>query len=106
MDSVDDEKVTRLSHIAGEKTHTQCKWRHVSKLEALLSTSKKKLEFHPEGQARWVVNQSKHHLTPSQEEVLKVGLNFAPVPTKLQLQDTTAGVEDGSLWDPQEFKTT
>ena len=44
----------------------QCKLRYVSKLEALLSGSKK-LELRHEGQARWVVNLSK------QEEVLKIG---------------------------------
>ena len=75
MDSVDYDKVTRLSHAAVEKTHAQCKRRHVSKLEALLSRSKKKLELRPEGQARWVVNRS---LTPSQEEWALTLLQFPP----------------------------
>ena len=101
MDSVDYDKVTRLSHAAVEKTHAQCKRRHVSKLEALLSRSKK-LELCPEGQAHWVVNLSKHNLTPSQEEVLKIGLNFAPVPTKFSLQDTIAGMEETARKLPKE----
>ena len=36
MDSVDYEKVTRLSHAAVEKTHAQSKQSHVTKLEALM----------------------------------------------------------------------
>ena len=51
------------------------------------------VELHPEGQARWVVNLSKRALTPSQEEILKKGLNFAPLPTSFLLQDTIAGME-------------
>ena len=102
MDSVDYKKVTRLSHTAVEKTHAQCKRRHVSKLEVLLSRSKKKLELWPEGQARWVVNLSKHNLTPSQEEVLKMGLNFAPVPTKFPLQVSIVGMEETAMKLPKE----
>ena len=30
----------------------------------------------------------------SQEEILKKGLNFAPVPTTFLLQDTIAGMEE------------
>ena len=81
LDTIDYEKVTRLSYVAAEKTHVECKQRHVRKLETLLSRSKKKVELRPEGQARWVVNLSKRTLTPSKEEVLQKGLNFAPAPT-------------------------
>ena len=56
-----------------------------------MSRSKKNIELRPEEQARWVVNLSKCSLTPSQEEVLKMGLNF---PTKFPLQDTIAGMEE------------
>ena len=102
LDSVDYGKVTRLSHVAAEKTHAHCKWRHVSKLEGLLSRSKKKLELRPEGQARWVVNLSKRNHTPSQEEILRMGLNFAPVPTRFPLQDTIAGMEETTRRLPKE----
>ena len=88
LDTVDYAKVARLSYAAVEKTHAECKRRHVRKLETLLSRNKKKVELRPEGQAHWVVNLSKQALTPSQEEVLKKGLNFAPVPTSFPLQDT------------------
>ena len=35
-------------------------------------------------------------LTPAQEDVLKLGLNFAPAPSKLPLTDTMAEVESGA----------
>ena len=96
MDSVDYEKATHAA------VHAQCKRRHVRKLEAFLSRSKKKLELHPEGQACWVVNLCKRNLTPSQEEMLKMGLNFAPVPMNFPLQDTIAGMEETARKLPKE----
>ena len=45
---------------------------------------------------RWVVNLSGQPLTSPQEEVLKLGLNFAPASTKLLLIDTMAALKDGS----------
>ena len=39
---------------------------------------------------------SERNLTPGQEEVLKMGLNFAPVPTKFPLQDTITGIEEAA----------
>ena len=50
----------------------------------------------PEGLERWVVNLTDRALTPAQEEVLKLGLNFAPAPSKLPLTDTMAAVESGA----------
>ena len=50
----------------------------------------------PEGLERWVVNLTDWTLTPAQEDALKLGLNFAPVPSKLLLPDTMAAVESGS----------
>ena len=58
--------------------------------------STKKAELRPEGQARWVVNLSKRALTSYQEDVLKKGFNFAPVPTNFLLQDTIAGMEEAA----------
>ena len=80
LDVVDYEKVTRLSHAAAERTHADCKQRHVRKLESLLSRSKKNVDLRPEGQARWVVNLPKRSLTPSQEEVLKKVLTLHQSP--------------------------
>ena len=42
-----------------------------------------------------MVNLTDRALTPAQEEVLKLGLNFAPAPSKLPLTDTMAAVESG-----------
>ena len=102
LDTVDYTKVARLSRAAAEKTHAECKQKHVRKLDALLSRSKKKVELRPEGQARWVVNLSKRALTSSQEEVLKKGLNFAPVPTSFPLQDIIAGTEEAARKLPED----
>ena len=60
------------------------------------------MELRPEGQARWVVNLSKRALTSGQEEVLKKGLNFAPVPTSFPLQDTIAGMEEAARRLPED----
>ena len=51
-------------------------------------------ELHPEGHDRWVINLTKRILTPNQQEILRMGLNFAPVPIKFPLQDTIASVEE------------
>ena len=45
---------------------------------------------------RWVVNLTDRTLTPAQEDVLNLGLNFAPAPSKLPLTDTTATVGSGA----------
>ena len=52
--------------------------------------------------ARWVINLSDKVLTSAQEEVLKVGLNFAPVPTKVPLQDTIVEVEEAARQLPKD----
>ena len=46
--------------------------------------------------ARSMGNLTDCSLTPSQEEVLKLGLNFALAPTKFFLVDTMAAVEEGA----------
>ena len=43
-----------------------------------------------------MVNLTDRTLTPAQEDVLKLGLNFAPAPSKLPLTDTMAAVESGA----------
>ena len=50
-----------------------------------------------EGLERWVVNLTDWTLTPAQEDVLKLGLNFVPAPSKLPLTDTKATVESGAM---------
>ena len=81
----DYSKVTRLSHNSAEKAFVKSKQNHQSK--------QKQPELRPEGRDRWVVNLTERVLSPSQQEVLSMGLNYAPVPTKFPLQDTIASVE-------------
>ena len=45
---------------------------------------------------RWVINLSDKTLSKAEEEVLGLGLNFAPAPTKLPLVDIAAGLEEGA----------
>ena len=54
----------------------------------------KQPEPHPEGHDRWVINLTERILTPSQQEVLGMVLNFTPVPTKFPLQITITSVEE------------
>ena len=106
LDKDDYRKVARLSHAAAEKTHAASKQKHMSKLRLLMDRKEKKsIELRPEGHACWVVNLSGKTLTSSQEEVLKLGLNFAPVPTKYPLQDTITGVEEAARQLPKDDAT-
>ena len=68
----------------------------ILKLERLTNCQSKQRELRPEGLERWVVNLTDRALTPAQEEVLKLRLNFAPAPSKLPLTDTMAAVESGA----------
>ena len=87
----------RLNHAAAEKTHARTKWNQLQKLGKLLrQRDRKKIKLRPQGLDRWVVNLTDCSLSPSQEEVLKLGLNFAPAPTKFPLVDTMAAVEEGA----------
>ena len=45
-----------------------------------MKRKQKQPELRPEGRDRWVVNLTERDLTPNQQEVLRMGLNFAPVP--------------------------
>ena len=52
--------------------------------------------YAPQVLDRWVVNLIDCSVTLSQEEVLKLGFNFVPAPTKFPLVDTMAAVEEGA----------
>ena len=43
-----------------------------------------------------MVNLTDRSVSKPQEDVLKLGLNFAPAPTKLPVVDTIAAVEEGA----------
>ena len=92
----DYQKVMQLSHTAADKTNAKTKLNQLQKLGKLIQHQDKKIELHPQGLDRWVVNLTNRHLTPSQEGVLKLGLNFAPAPTKFRLIDIVAAVDKGA----------
>ena len=56
----------------------------------------KHCELRPQGLERWVVNLTDCSLSKPQEDLLRLGLNFAPAPTKLPVVDTIAAVEEGA----------
>ena len=92
----DFRKVSLLSAAAAEKTHAKTKLNQVQKLGKLTNTRDKRLELPPQEVDRWVVNLTDRSLSEPQKEVLRLGLNFAPAPTKLPLVDTIAAVEEGA----------
>ena len=85
-----------LSYRAAERTHNETKRTQILKLERLANHRSRRRELRPEGLERWVVNLTDRTLTPAQEDVLKLGLNFAPAPSKLPFTDTMAAVESGA----------
>lgn len=92
----DYQKVMKLSYGSAEKTHAKAKQTQIKKLEKLINHQAKQTCLRPQGLDRWVVNLTDRSLTPAQKEVLELGLNFAPAPTKLPLVDTVAAVEEGA----------
>ena len=44
----------------------------------------------------WVINRTQHDLTKPQENVLALGLNFTPVPSKVPISDMATAIESGS----------
>ena len=83
---------------SAEMTYSNTKRRHQKKSSDLLNKARKKKvsNLRPEGLDRWVVNLSGEKLTNSQEEVLKLGLNFVSAPKKLPILDMVATVEEGA----------
>ena len=79
----DYQKVTTLSYTAIENTHAKTKPNQTKKIERLMDRWDKHHELRPQGLERWVVNLMDRVLSKPQEDVLKLGLNFAPAPTKL-----------------------
>ena len=96
LSMADNQKVMNLSYRAAERTHNETKRTQIVKLERLANHRSRRRELHSEGLERWVVNLTDRTLTPAQEDVLKLGLNFAPAPSKLPFTDTMAAVESGA----------
>ncbi len=77
-----------------EKTFTLMKARHQSTLNRLLNRkTKRAVAFNEEKNKKLIIKFSDKTLTECQEDVIELGLNFAPVPTKLPLIDTVTAVE-------------
>ena len=62
----------------------------------------KQPEFRSEGCDCWVVNLTDRDLTPNQQEVLRTGLDLAPVSTKFKNQDTITSVEEAARRLPKD----
>ena len=92
----DYQKVTTLSYTAAENTHAKTKLNQTKKLERLMDRRDKHHKLCPQGLERWVVNLMDRTLPKPQVDILRLGLNFAPVPTKLPLVETIAAVEEGA----------
>ena len=92
----DYQKVIQLSYSAAESTHAKAKLNHTRKLDRLRDGRDKHREMRPQGMERWVINLTNQPLSKPQEDVLRLGLNFTPAPTKLPLVDTIAAVEEGA----------
>ena len=80
LETEDHSEVTKLSYSSAEKTYVKSKQKHLSKLKALMKHKQKQPELHPEGHDRWLINLTERIFTPNQQEVLRMGLNFAPIP--------------------------
>ena len=89
-------KVTTLSQGAAERTHADTRHSQILKLGKLIGERDRRRELCPQGLKRWVVNLTDRTLTPAQEEVLQLGLNFTPAPTRFPLVDAMAVVEEGA----------
>ena len=96
LSMADYQKVMSLSYRAAERTHNKTQWRQILKLETRTNHRSRQQELRPEGLETWMVYLTFRTLTPAQEDVLKLGLNFALSPSKLPLTDTMAAVDRGT----------
>ena len=94
LSSEDFQKVDRLCRGAADKTFAKTKQIHLQKLEKL--SRKKPTSLRPEGASKWVFNRTERVLTSAQEEVLALGLNFTPAPSKVPLRDFASAIESGA----------
>ena len=84
----------------GRKDLSQTRAAHLKKLETITARHKSRLEqdfnLRPEGISKWVVNMFSRKLSSAEEEILHLGLNFAPTPSRLPLIDIVAAIEEGA----------
>ena len=98
MEEEDFGRIKELCSKVAERTFSNTKRRHVEKLRTMLDKKEERagVSLRPKGLDKWIVNLSNKVLAPSEEEVLKLGLNFVPAPKKLPLINTVAAVEGGA----------
>ena len=93
----DHHLIDKLCVEPAERMFAKTKEKHISKLGTLLAKvkagSEAGINLRPQGLKKWVKNLSSKTITPAQESVLKLGLNFTPAPKKLPLLDTVASIE-------------
>ena len=76
---------------AAERTFAKTKENHLKKLDKL--SRKRTIDLRPEWLDRWVINRTNRTLTEPEKEVLRLGLNFVPSPSKIPVRDFAAAVE-------------
>lgn len=114
----DFDRISQISHESAEQTFQQTKTRHLNKIERLKNcrvktTGRDNLCLEPEYRmkGRWLVNLSNNPLTQDEEDVLKLGLSFAPAPKKASHIDFVAAVQTATkrsklpLDDAEELKS-
>ena len=92
MAPADFERVSKLCKEAAERTFARTKQNHLHKL-AVLTRKKGPVNLRPEGLERWVLNRTSVTLTKPQNDVLRLGLNFALAPNRIPVKDFIAAVE-------------
>ena len=92
----DYDKVTGICSSSAEKEFKNVKNRHIRKIKRMINNKKssKKVSGIVK-KDRWIVNMSDRKLTEVEKEVLMLGLNFVPTPTKIPLIDIVASLEGG-----------
>ena len=88
------QKVDGLCRNSAEKTFAKTRQSHLEKLEKLIK--KANVSLRPGGTSKWVINRTQRDLTKAQKEVLALGLNFTPVPSRVPVSDIATAIESGT----------
>ena len=89
------EHVSKLCKDATEKMFVRTKRDHLHKLEGL-TRKKGPVNLRQEGLDRWLVNHTLVTVTKPQNNVLRLGLNFALAPNRIPVKDFIRAVEMAS----------
>ena len=111
------------THIAKsrESEFQKAKWRQLDKLQRLMNKNEEKSsgkggrhqscksqepDLGGQQLKRWVVNLSKYKLNKAQNDVLEKGLNFAPTPTTIPVDEMIIATEKACWKIPEEERNT